>query len=222
MRFAAVHCMLAAILLAGCVFSPTKADLRPQPPPVLDPPLPISVGVYYPPETRSYRYVAEWNDQGIFELGPPTMSLFDSVFSRMFANVLTVTQRPPLAAGTPAVDAVIELAIADFIPSLITYRVTAYTADGTELESWLVTGSYHPEQASGIFGSSTEEITSLAMRDAAEYVVAEFSYRPGIRRWLEQRGIKLATSAVAPPSSSWLGPHAPLAVIAGIDPLLAG
>jgi hypothetical protein len=168
--------------------------------------LPIRVGVYYPPETRAYRYTPLFESYLNIELGQPTVALFDQVFDRMFATTIPITQRPPLPTGAPQVDAAVELSIENYdfvvIPeahpyAMISYRLVAYDADGTVLASWATPGVAKPDLgASRHFITTSEmaaEASAQAMTAAASRIADEFRFQPGIERWLESRGIKVGT-----------------------------
>ena len=148
----------------------------------------------------------------IFPLGPPSIAMFDRVFTGMFVKTVAVEHCPPATDQGLDVDAVIDTQIERFwwymtplragmsVTSIrneveITYRFLLYSPEGETIDSWTVVGSglYIPEFIPGIsklinIGPEPTWLSAavkLGMRDAAANFVTEFRHRPKIREWLQ-------------------------------------
>ncbi len=148
----------------------------------------------------------------IFPLGPPSIAMFDRVFTGMFVKTVAVEHCPPATDQGLDVDAVIDTQIERFwwymtplragmsVTSIrneveITYRFLLYSPEGETIDSWTVVGSglYIPEYIPGVsklinIGPEPTWLSAavkLGMRDAAADFVTEFRHQPKIREWLQ-------------------------------------
>jgi len=186
---------VAAFVLESCSVT-VDPDFDTAPPPIAQR-LPFRVGVYYPPETREYHANGPtWLD--VIYLGPATVALFNDTFGAMFNELVEVPQWPPPAGDRPSADIVVALSVDEFWlqPDAtrcgISYRVIAYTPDGMALANWVVPGlALDPQKidAKLFRWNQYNEVARVAMLDAARTLAGEFSYQPGIRKWLGDRGI---------------------------------
>jgi hypothetical protein len=212
MRWRQLALACAALVISACSHAiPVTGTFSP--PPSLTT-IPVPVGVYYGPELRSYEHAgSRMGDRWIVLLGPASVRLFDQAFPALFAQVIPVANRPPLAEGTPRPVGVIEPRIEDFdftLPFLktgtytaeIAYRMTLYTLSGETIASWIVRGV---GMKSGEFGFEFSrwpaEAADLAMQDAASKFLEEFRDVPEVRRWLRQLGVPLSGSLGSPSTS---------------------
>lgn len=185
---------LAALLTVGGCSRPLHEEKVAAflPRAVLVDPLPVTIGVYYAPEFRTYASqfhpVAHSEDESLVPLGPASVMLFDRVLAGMFERVVQVESRPPLSPRAPDLSAVIEPQIHNFkAPGrvVIEYRFTIYEPNGHELASWVVSGR------GGVIlnATPTTQITDAmasALRSAAAKFVAGFRDEPGVKSWLDR------------------------------------
>jgi hypothetical protein len=84
--------VIVCVLLCGCSahIEPVLAR-RP-----LVEPLPLSVGVYFSPEFRVYRNKCETFLCKEYDLGPPSVALFETVLAGVFENTVVLDAMPPL------------------------------------------------------------------------------------------------------------------------------
>ena len=200
-------------LLAGCSYT-AEIDARLDKPPAVEP-LPMTMGIYYPAELRDYHlthYFQMSGEPSEYELGPPTMALFDQVFASMFAGAVPMTEDPSRRNAASAEVGAIALRIERFrpyeliwragstfvhIPVEITYRATLYSSEGNKIASWTVDGTGSTWSADTSWPSEGIGVsTAVAMREAAAKFVAGFRQQPGVAKWLAGLGL-----AHAPPPS---------------------
>jgi hypothetical protein len=101
--------------------------------------LPITIGIYYKPEFRNYKY-AHANYRA--EVGHANLTLFNKALAAMFQRPVEIPQLPSSSAAARAVDVVIEPTIEEFdnAPIEIIYRFNLYTSAGVKIASWTVPG----------------------------------------------------------------------------------
>jgi hypothetical protein len=191
-----------AATLTGCVFSVPEPTLIREPRPE---PVPLRIGVYYPPELRSFTYRHHLTDTA-WILGKPSVRLLSDAVSLLFADVVEVPR--PGAGTSPVADVagIIEprLVSASAVywsdehvkrgervqPVRVTYGFTLYTPDGRRVASWEVTGRGEEPVANPLGGVQTlKRNFEYAMREAAWKFTSEFRDVPDVRRWLDQRGV---------------------------------
>ena len=184
--------LVIAILLSGCA---TTVPLKPTVdhlPSVSK--IPLSVGIYYSPELRSYKY--EVAQPGNSCLGTPVLvgqlsvSLFERLFLMMFHSTVTLESRQTLLSTKANLSLVIEPDIEDikcdaFPKSYtvkITYHFTLYSPNGELLAHWNVTGWGHPKR-----GFDSRKTAELAMQDAADRIAIQFREIPAVKRLLQEK-----------------------------------
>lgn len=135
-------------------------------------------------------------------LGTPSARLLGEALGLLFVEVVE-SSRP--AAGAPpreGVAGVIEPRIASvgyryppagitYFPTHVTYGFTLYSPAGAPIAAWSVTGQGNepignPLKPVGTIGRSFEQ----AMREAAWKLTSEFREVPGVRRWLDEQGVR--------------------------------
>jgi len=196
------------VLAAGCGTVLTPVVIRePRPEP-----LPLTIGVHYPDEVRSFRKVPVTDARGDSAnakilVGEASVKLIDDALGLLFARVVSVTTVTPVGSAGDGLSAVIEpriLAAAlevgrqgvddTFARGSITYGFTLYSKTGERLASWTVSGA-------GLASSSTSlrdaadwntvrRSLELALRDAAWNFTSGFRDVAEVRRWLDERGVK--------------------------------
>lgn len=200
--------LIAAIaaLSAACShqipLNPTKA-----PPAAVSAKVPATVGVYYSPAFRDHIHSGKFGgDTWNFPLGNASVLLCEQSLPSLFTKTVPLTQRQPLPAGTPALDAVLEPRIEGFtfgLPMLktglytaeIVYRFVLLAPDGTEIGSWTTAGSAaKPGEFGFEFARWPGEAADVAMRQAMDRFLQGFDQVPEVRRWLRERNAGTPTS----------------------------
>ena len=163
--------------------------------------LPLDVGVYYDESLRQFTFEREadtksaaWN----IELGEAHVRLFDRVFHPLFENLVHVDSldatsgaAPPVVVMKPLIDEYILMTPLD--TSMNHYEVTIryslgfYSPSGDLIKRWSFSG--HGKSHASMFSNSetVENATVAAMRDAAAWLVIEFTRNPGIEALLQAR-----------------------------------
>ena len=208
MRVAPFLIVFLAVLLSACTVPVQRALERP---PLVEP-LKLTIGKCFRPLISKYEYLGEGREARFnFPLGPPSVEMFDLVFTGMF--VKTVPVEPPCWKTNqgPDVDAVIETQIEGFRGNMatiskrygehraeveITYRFLLFSPEGETIHSWTVAGSglFIPDNTiDPFFPQPTwySKAVKLAMRDAAAKFVRGFRDQPKIRKWLQ--GLKVSS-----------------------------
>lgn len=114
--------------------------------------MPISVGLYYTPNFRTY----EWYLSGFghnFKVGESSVPLFDQLTKKMFREVVLIEDEPIFDQAGLRADVLVSLDIEDFYFTFyarepteivdrarVRYRVRLYSQDGDELISWATVG----------------------------------------------------------------------------------
>lgn len=155
------------------------------------------VGLYFPEETAAYTWEENrYGDQFVFPLGPSSVRAIEEAADRVFVRTARVSGLPPLPAGSPDVDAVLEARIEDFsfvLPLLktstysaeIAYRFTLHAPTGAPVASWRVVGEGAKAGELGFeFARWPGEATDLAIADAMQTFVEEIDLEPEVTRWL--------------------------------------
>jgi hypothetical protein len=188
-----------ALLLAACVWTVAEPVLIREPRPE---PVPLYIGVYFPPELRSFTFRHHITDTA-YVLGEPSAQLLNEALALLFTEVVEVP-RPGSGPG-PRGDlaGIIEPRIisAGFkwsleksgpFPTQITYGFTLYSRRGETVASWDVTGQ-HNEPASGNPLAAVGFVRrnfELSMREAAWKFTSGFRNVPEVRQWLEKQGVR--------------------------------
>ena len=199
----ALPCLAVAAALAGCVFSVPEPALVREPRPE---PVPLRMGVYYPPELRSFTYRHHLTDTA-WILGKPSVRLLGAALSLLFADVVEVPRHGAGPSPGAHVAGVIEprLVSASAVywsdehvkrgervqPVRVTFGFTLYTTDGARVAPWEVTGRGEEPVVNPLGGVQTlKRNFEHAMREAAWNFTRGFRDVPEVRRWLEERGVR--------------------------------
>jgi hypothetical protein len=172
-----VGMVIVCVLLCGCSahIEPVLAR-RP-----LVEPLPLSVGVYFSPDIRVYRNKCEAFLCKEYDLGPPSVALFETVLAGMFERTVVLATMPPPESAQQVIGIIVP-AIIHFNPLKITYQLSFYSRAGVELGAWEIDGSAK-------FYSTGAEQARRAMRDAAAKFVRELREQPVVKSWLKEAGV---------------------------------
>ncbi len=169
-------------------------------------PAPVSVGIYYSEDLRNHKctgdkgYIAySWT----FALGPPSIEMFDILFTALFRDVETLDIGPGITTSRDQRD-IIELRLSEFNgceaswPILgttvidIAYEAIVWSAEGEKVAQWKGQGRAGRGDDLGSYGGSAWEpelshlaaLTSVAMRKAAADFIINFKNDPAVRAWL--------------------------------------
>ncbi len=201
-----------AVILGACAIPIQPAIERP---PLVEP-LKLTMGKCFGPAITKYEYRGkEAKSLWIFPVGPPSVQMFNLVFTGMFVKTGPMENCPPKTGKGLDFDAIIETQIERFWwyrkPSRavqfvtdhrfaveITYRFLLFSPKGETLHSWAVMGSglYLPHNKDTDLNPEPtwfSEAVKLAMRDAAAKFVANFRNQPKIQKWLQ--GLKVSSRA---------------------------
>jgi hypothetical protein len=201
--------MKRLLILCTLLLSTSACTIPIQPalerPPLVEP-LEVTIGKCFRPAIAKYEYLGEGKEALFnFPLGPPSVEMFDIVFTGMFVKTVPVEHCRPETSRGPDVDAVIETQIEIFRGNMatisqrdgehraeveITYRFLLFSPEGETIHSWTVAGSglFIPDNTIDPFLPQTtwySKAVKLAMRDAASKFVRGFRNQPKIQKWLQ-------------------------------------
>ena len=166
--------------------------------------LPHTVGVYYAPEFSDYQYKEESKDRTkwVIDSGPAQESLFNTMMTGMFNNVVEVKSLPPWDQQ-PKADIILAPTVEEFQYTLpretkikvyeiwVKYNVQVYTPDGSLLADWILTS--YGKTPTGFMQSDDGALIQaiiVALRDAGANLALNFAKVPEIRAWLAQNDLK--------------------------------
>lgn len=195
---------LSWLVLAAVAITASCAWTVPEPLLVREPrpePVPLHIGVYFPPELRSFTYRHHIPDTA-YVLGDPSVRLLNEALALLFIEVVEVP-RPgsePSLRGDLA--GIIEPRIISAgyqfgtqqsspFPAQITYGFTLYSRRGESVASWDVTG-----QSSESIGNPLAPVGSIrrnfehAMREAAWKFTSGFRDVHEVRQWLAKQAVR--------------------------------
>lgn len=152
-------------------------------------PLPLSVGVYFSPEFRAYRTKCDAWLCPEYDIGPPSVALFEMLLAGLFREVQIIEFEPPITADLK-VDGILAPAITSSTYQVggvaqMIYRITLSDPAGMEVVAWEVSGT---SLAGAVFAAGPA--LRLAMRDAAAQFVRGIRQEPLIKAWLKQAGVE--------------------------------
>jgi hypothetical protein len=188
-----VSAVLFALGAAGC--GTTYEDHVIEPGQVYDgeplvTPLPLAVGVYYPPEFRDYEsHASRSNDRRVdryhLRLGPASVALFDRILAAQFAEVRPVDRLPAPDDGEADLDAVIEVSFASAGLMSVGYDLTLYAASGTVIAKFDADGATYSDR---VDDETVSRGLRVAMRNAAAKFLVDFPDNPDVHAWLSGLG----------------------------------
>lgn len=164
-----------------------------------------SVGVYYDESFKGYVHTAvRYGDTWTFPLGEASVNEFNDAFSKLFSSTRLVSKRPSSSASYNGLDGVIVPKIESFeffkplvqshvFTSEVTYRFTLYDVTAKEVGSWVVTGRGKKQGKVGFHVPTKWQAaaTDLAIQNALEQFIAEFSLIPEVHAWLGGKPIDI-------------------------------
>ena len=191
--------LLGMLLIGATGCGPNVVNMQalnefPQP---LVEPLPVSVGVYFPPEFNTFTHHEERpNGAGgewIISIGPTQQQVFRTIFTAMFSSVRELETADTAAEGLAAV---IVPSIAEFQFALpadtratvfeiwIKYDLAVRDAHGAEIGHWQFTA--YGKTPTAFLKSSEDAIKAasiVALRDAGASMVSGLERDQRIREW---------------------------------------
>jgi hypothetical protein len=188
MRISVGAILIVSLFLAGCTYH-ISHDIEPvlQRRPLVES-LPMTVGIYFSPEFRSYHGTqcgALFCNE--YELGPRSVALFEIIAEGLFDKVAVVEFLSPSDSGLKVAGILApSITSFDFGYQQITYRVTLYSPSAMEIGAWEVDGVASADE--WLPGKRAR----LAMRDAAAKFVRGFRKEPVVNRWLEDAGVNVS------------------------------
>ena len=200
-RLAELLACAVVLGVTGCgnVLVQPQAEL---PPPLIDS-LPVTIGVHYPEEFRSYahketRYQLDYE----IDLGPAHVIKLTRLLAAMFDKVIEVDDPTRALEVDPDIVFVLEPRFEDYAfltprdmvgesyTVTIRYRVDLYDPRGERVDAYVFTG--FGRQKSGNF-SGTEPLlraTQRAMRDAGAKLAVELPEQESVRRLIAGEVVK--------------------------------
>jgi hypothetical protein len=155
-----------------------------------------------------------WYGATEYHLGPPSIALFDQIYSGMFARTVPVVDDPARSREPSDAAAIVVLQIESFKPHYaigediaggpmiqsveaeIVYRTTLLTPQGQQIADWTTGGSGSGQPTVFTFSDEAGNAAATAMREAAAKFVAGFRQQPEVARWLADLNL---ASAPSPP-----------------------
>jgi len=209
---AAAALLLAA--LAACGDIEVKAE--PQLPPSLITKLPMTVGVFYGNNFKTYVHREDrWGAAYVVDLGTSHMHLADDLFKREFDGIVPVESLDSIPQGAN-LKAVIEPRIERFsfltsrdtggayFAVTIDYRLNLFNTKGERLDSFTFVGyGSAPSATMGGSGTPMQLATRAAMRDAAAKFLVQFPEQSTVKKLLAGEPVQpLGETAVADSGST--------------------
>ncbi len=194
--------LLVGGLLAGC--GPSKVVVQGDfPTPVMEK-LPLTLGVWYPPEFVNHELFDEAKSRResswLVQTGTAQVQMWDNLLDGMFRKVVHMDAQPGPGRMNQAVDAVLipnvdELQYA--IPTQtnikvyeiwMRYRLQLVTTSGTPIADW--TMSAYGKTPTAFLQSDQAAVNLaavMALRDAGANFATSFTKVPAVQEWLQQR-----------------------------------
>ncbi len=163
--------------------------------------IPLTLGVYYPPELRNYAFTetdAETGDkQYLLQIGASQLKLFNTLLPALFDKVVLLDSVQPMP-GTGAIDAVFIPAIAEFQLGLphktrmqvyeiwMKYDLKLSKTNGEQIADWVMTAyGKAPQESLQLVDSGVQNAAMVAMRDLAASLTLGFAEVPAVKAWLQ-------------------------------------
>jgi len=198
MRHTVLALLLLNLLLAACTTKVVQMQALGEFPRPLVEPLPVRVGVHFPPEFGTFTYKEKRPGPGgedwTISIGPTQLQVFRELFGSMFSGVEELESAQG-AHGNLA--AVIVPRVAEFqfaLPSdtkakvfeiWVKYDLGIQDANGGEIGHWQFTA--YGKTPTAFLTSDEEAIraaTIVALRDAGASLVSGLERDPRLREWL--------------------------------------
>ena len=183
----------AFVVLGGCHSVPITpaSDLE------ISEPIPVTVGIYYPPGFKSHTFI-EWTygiEPFFYPLGEASTDVLDLAFRKLFKTVVVLRALRDTKPTTVALAGIIEPSIEEFkiefskdwsyrYSAEITFRFTLYSPSGERLTNWSIRGSGAGYGDFFHFSRPRGEAAAGAIARAAESFAFHFEDSLEVRQWL--------------------------------------
>jgi hypothetical protein len=196
-RILAVIALLGLLVGCGAKEVVVKGNF---PPPLLEP-IPLSIGVWYPPEFSGHEFFDEAKGRAesdwLVRTGAAQVDMWDGLLDGMFDRFKHMNAKPAPEQMNPAVDAVLIPRVQELqyaIPAhtnikvyeiWMRYGFELVTVNGDPIAEWTMTAYGKTPTA---FLRSDEAAVNLAavvaLRDAGAHFVTSFGKIPDVSQWL--------------------------------------
>ena len=183
------------LLTAGCMMGGGDVERRIEPTALPEPittQIPLTVGVFYSLEFRLARPVVTdrlTEMRSLWNIGDPSVELFNSLLPRVFNKVIDV-ETWPTQSSVPKVAGIIIPRVSEVVASTdrlsLTYGVEIYSLQGNRLAGWEVAGRW---TGTTLLVSTRSEKMQTALRSAGAALIASFYRDPAARKWLSDNGV---------------------------------
>jgi hypothetical protein len=186
-----------ALLLGACTTKVVNMQALEEFPRPLVEPLPVRVGVHFPPEFGAYTYKEKRPGPGgqdwTISIGPTQLQVFRELFGSLFREV----EELPSPSGGAGLSAVLVPSVVEFQFALpndtkakvfeiwVKYDLSVHEPGGAEIGHWQFTA--YGKTPTAFLTSDEEAIraaTIVALRDAGASLVSGLERDPRIREWL--------------------------------------
>jgi hypothetical protein len=185
---------LALAAIAGC--GDVKVKAEPKLPTALVSKLPLTVGVYYADNFRTYKHREDrWGSGYEVDLGPGHVHLADQLFNLEFAGTVPVASLDAVpkdahfaAIVEPRIERFSFLTARDtggqYFAVTIDYRLNLFNAKGERIDSFTFVG-YGSAPSTGMSSANPlAAATQSAMRDAAAKFLVQFPEQGTVKKLL--------------------------------------
>jgi len=183
----ALTALLTAVLLVSGCDPWDKEELLTRPAAVE--PLPLTMGIWYAPELRDFKYKDPEIDFVMgpeYPLGPKTVAAFNRVFAGLFRETVDISGPNATAVGQ-SLSGTLEILPGEAsqyrIHYTVRYGLRLRSAAGNLIASWDLVG----------YGDSE----SFAVRNAAADLVNGFEKQPDVKAWLDGLGVSRDRTVLA-------------------------
>jgi hypothetical protein len=163
-------------------------------------PLPVRMGVIFPPELYNFIHSEAIPQQSTWtiDLGDANVAMLEPLFATMFSETLEVNDMPLEPGRIDAVDGVLRTALEkfefdvpigerdEFVEVWMQYRLTLLEPDGNVVTEWPVSG-YGKAELSGKREQAVHRAAIVAMREVGATISTQFAVQPDVTYWLEER-----------------------------------
>lgn len=193
--------IVALLFLSGCSVNEVVVEGK-FPPPLMTK-IPITIGIWYPPEFRNHEFTdiekpareSTW----VVKTGEAQIQMWETVLAGMFRDVVEMKVAPGLDIMSEAVDAVLipyvdELQYAIPVQTKIKvyeiwmrYRFELVTPSGEPIAQWMMAA--YGKTPTAFMQSDTDAVNLaavMALRDAGANFVTRFTRVPELAEWLDE------------------------------------
>lgn len=196
--------LVLGLLLTAC--GPAKVVVEGRFPSPLIAPLPMKLGIWYPPEFSGHEFYDQAKSRNesdwIVQTGAAQVAMWNSLLAGMFVETVHMKGEPDPAQMNQVVDAVLIPEVEELQYAIpmhtnikvyeiwMRYRFNLVSSGGDALASWTMTAYGKTPTA---FLQSDEAAVNLAavmaLRDAGANFATSFTTVPEVQAFLDERGI---------------------------------